>query len=357
MKRSISTLAPQRPHVAHLCNAALDRAPASQPVPHHHHRCHRRRDRKQKSLEKGPSLSAETDGGACRGPSDVQGLGQGSETLYLSVPRPYKQSSGGGGESQVGGDHPPTSALTLGPPASHGDQVWAGGLSPHLALCADFTSFRPAPSSAAGPGPPPGEGPTGCRRERRQERGRSQERRQPSSSSSEKQRFYSCDRFGGREPSHPKPSLSSHPTSPTAGQEPVPPRPVRQDPLAAPPYATPPPHPVPNPPSCPGSLARVCTPPFLAPRLPAQPRPPVPTALDWPLVSPLPELCLSLCHPPFPAPLPPPHTRPVSLLAASLSPRLTAPPPSGSHRTGLWSGTFIFVFFCPVLLSCRVVVQ
>uniref|UniRef100_M3YV11 Voltage-dependent N-type calcium channel subunit alpha-1B n=1 Tax=Mustela putorius furo TaxID=9669 RepID=M3YV11_MUSPF len=144
MKRSVSTLAPQRPHVAHLCNAALDRAPASQPVPHHHHRCHRRRDRKQKSLEKGPSLSAETEG---------------------------------------------------------------------------------APSSAAGPGPPPGEGPTGCRRERRQERGRSQERRQPSSSSSEKQRFYSCDRFGGREPSHPKPSLSSHPTSPTAGQEPVPPRP------------------------------------------------------------------------------------------------------------------------------------
>ncbi|XP_035579446.1 voltage-dependent N-type calcium channel subunit alpha-1B isoform X9 [Zalophus californianus] len=144
MKRSISTLAPQRPHVAHLCSAALDRAPASQAAPHHHHRCHRRRERKQKSLEKGPSLSADTDG---------------------------------------------------------------------------------APSSAAGPGPPPGEGPTGCRRERRQERGRSQERRQPSSSSSEKQRFYSCDRFGGREPSQPKPSLSSHPTSPTAGQEPGPRRP------------------------------------------------------------------------------------------------------------------------------------
>uniref|UniRef100_A0A452DTN0 Voltage-dependent N-type calcium channel subunit alpha n=1 Tax=Capra hircus TaxID=9925 RepID=A0A452DTN0_CAPHI len=145
MKRSISTLAPQRPHVAHLCNAALDRAPATQAAPHHHHRCHRRRDRKQKSLEKGPSLSADTDG---------------------------------------------------------------------------------APYSSAGPGPPPppGDGPAGCRRERRQERGRSQERRQPSSSSSEKQRFYSCDRFGGREPLQPKPSLSSHPTSPTAGQEPGPPR-------------------------------------------------------------------------------------------------------------------------------------
>ncbi|XP_064346926.1 voltage-dependent N-type calcium channel subunit alpha-1B isoform X7 [Camelus dromedarius] len=141
MKRSISTLAPQRPHVAHLCNAALDRAPVGQAAPHHHHRCHRRRDRKQKSLEKGPSLSADTDG---------------------------------------------------------------------------------APSSTAGPGPPPGEGPASCRRERRQERGRSQERRQPSSSSSEKQRFYSCDRFGGREPPQPKPSLSSHPTSPAAGQEPGP---------------------------------------------------------------------------------------------------------------------------------------
>nr|XP_044634162.1 voltage-dependent N-type calcium channel subunit alpha-1B isoform X9 [Equus asinus] len=142
MKRSISTLAPQRSHVAHLCTAALDRAPASQ-APHHHHRCHRRRDRKQKSLEKGPSLSADTDG---------------------------------------------------------------------------------APSSTAGPGPPLAEGPAGCRRERRQERGRSQERRQPSSSSSEKQRFYSCDRFGGREPPQPKPALGSHPTSPTAGQEPGPPR-------------------------------------------------------------------------------------------------------------------------------------
>lgn len=68
MKRSISTLAPQRPHVAHLCTAALERAPASQAAPHHHHRCHRRRDRKQKSLEKGPSPSADTNGGACGAP-------------------------------------------------------------------------------------------------------------------------------------------------------------------------------------------------------------------------------------------------------------------------------------------------
>nr|XP_054964396.1 voltage-dependent N-type calcium channel subunit alpha-1B-like [Pan paniscus] len=142
MKRSISTLA-QRPRGTHLCSTTPDRPPTSQASHHHHHRCHRHRDRKQRSLEKGPSLPADMDG---------------------------------------------------------------------------------APSSAAGPGLPPGEGPTGCRRERecRQERGRSQERRQPSSSSSEKQRFYSCDRFGGRETPKPKPSLSSHPTSPTAGQEPGP---------------------------------------------------------------------------------------------------------------------------------------
>ncbi|XP_069924223.1 voltage-dependent N-type calcium channel subunit alpha-1B isoform X3 [Oryctolagus cuniculus] len=142
MKRSISTLAP-RPHTARLGSTALDRPAPSQAPHHHHHRCHRRRDRKQRSLEKGPSLSADTDG---------------------------------------------------------------------------------APDSTVGPGLPTGEGPPGCRRERerRQERGRSQERRQPSSSSSEKQRFYSCDRFGGREPPQPKPSLSSHPTSPTAGQEPGP---------------------------------------------------------------------------------------------------------------------------------------
>ncbi|VTJ81098.1 Hypothetical predicted protein [Marmota monax] len=83
-----------------------------------------------------------------------------------------------------------------------------------------------APNSTAGPSLPPGEGPTGCRRERerKQERGRSQERRQPSSSSSEKQRFYSCDRFGGREHPQPKPSLSSHPTTPTAGEPGPPPQ-------------------------------------------------------------------------------------------------------------------------------------
>ncbi|KAH0615534.1 hypothetical protein JD844_004917 [Phrynosoma platyrhinos] len=54
---------------------------------------------------------------------------------------------------------------------------------------------------------------------RKQERGRSQERKLHSSSSSEKQRFYSCDRYGSREHSQPKPSDRSRPTSPNGGQE------------------------------------------------------------------------------------------------------------------------------------------
>ncbi|XP_010860596.1 PREDICTED: voltage-dependent N-type calcium channel subunit alpha-1B, partial [Bison bison bison] len=89
MKRSISTLAPQRPHVAHLCTAALDRTPASQAAPPHHHRCHRRRDRKQKSLEKGPGLSADTDGAPTAGqepgpPRQGSGSVNGSPLLSTS---------------------------------------------------------------------------------------------------------------------------------------------------------------------------------------------------------------------------------------------------------------------------------
>lgn len=146
-----------------------------------------------------------------------------------------------------------------------------------------FTLPWPAPYSTAGPGPPPppGDGAAGCRRERRQERGRSQERRQPSSSSSEKQRFYSCDRFGGREPPQPKPSLSSHPTSPTAGQEPGPPRQVHgpRDPPCSHP------HPIP---SGPGSEPS----PVLVPR--PEPAPgflacPSCLAGPWPSCSPVPS--------------------------------------------------------------------
>uniref|UniRef100_A0A8D2Q7D9 Voltage-dependent N-type calcium channel subunit alpha n=1 Tax=Varanus komodoensis TaxID=61221 RepID=A0A8D2Q7D9_VARKO len=54
---------------------------------------------------------------------------------------------------------------------------------------------------------------------RKQERGRSQERKLHSSSSSEKQRFYSCDRYGSRDRSQPKSSERSRPTSPSGGQQ------------------------------------------------------------------------------------------------------------------------------------------
>ncbi|CAI9620491.1 unnamed protein product [Staurois parvus] len=60
-------------------------------------------------------------------------------------------------------------------------------------------------------------------RERRQERGRSQERKQQPPSSSEKQRFYSCDRYGSRDSGHPRHSDHSRATSPTSGQDHAPP--------------------------------------------------------------------------------------------------------------------------------------
>ncbi|XP_049556511.1 voltage-dependent N-type calcium channel subunit alpha-1B-like [Orcinus orca] len=137
-----------------------------------------------------------------------------SSFLHLTTPQPAL--------SLRPGRSPPTQLCS-------GTLCWPWGARPGgVCLAAGLAVLTsplppPAPNSAAGPGPPPGDGPAGCRRERRQEGGRSQERRQPSASS-EKQRFYSCDRFGGREPPQPQPSLSSHPASPTAGQEPGPPR-------------------------------------------------------------------------------------------------------------------------------------
>ncbi|XP_077162605.1 voltage-dependent N-type calcium channel subunit alpha-1B isoform X4 [Paroedura picta] len=121
MKRSISTLNPQRPHTTHLYEHAR---PTEHTHHHHHHRCHRRKEKKQKSIDK---------------------------------------------------------------PGNH---------------LADGEAAGEAASKA-----------------KRQERGRSQERKLHSSSSSEKQRFYSCDRYGSRDHSQPKSSERSRPTSPSGGQE------------------------------------------------------------------------------------------------------------------------------------------
>uniref|UniRef100_A0A8D0BRB2 Voltage-dependent N-type calcium channel subunit alpha n=1 Tax=Salvator merianae TaxID=96440 RepID=A0A8D0BRB2_SALMN len=122
MKRSISTLNPQRPHATRLYEHSR---PAEHAHHHHHHRCHRRKERKQKSVDKPPN-------------------------------------------HMVDGN----------------------------------TSAGEAASKT-----------------KKQERGRSQERKLHSSSSSEKQRFYSCDRYGSREPSQLKSSERSRPSSPSGGQE------------------------------------------------------------------------------------------------------------------------------------------
>ncbi|NIG59981.1 voltage-dependent N-type calcium channel subunit alpha-1B [Pontoporia blainvillei] len=97
MKRSISTLAPQRPTpVARLCNAALDRTPASQAAPHRHHRCHGCRDRKLRSLEKG-SASANgrpllpTSGASTSGRGGRRQLPQTLLTLRPSIA--YKRAN------------------------------------------------------------------------------------------------------------------------------------------------------------------------------------------------------------------------------------------------------------------------
>ncbi|RLW00334.1 hypothetical protein DV515_00008912 [Chloebia gouldiae] len=52
MKRSVSTLTPQRPHAMHLYEYSLERMPPEQGHHHHHHRCHRRKEKKQKSVDR-----------------------------------------------------------------------------------------------------------------------------------------------------------------------------------------------------------------------------------------------------------------------------------------------------------------
>uniref|UniRef100_A0A8C3IH59 Voltage-dependent N-type calcium channel subunit alpha n=1 Tax=Chrysemys picta bellii TaxID=8478 RepID=A0A8C3IH59_CHRPI len=140
MKRSISTLTPQRPHAMHLYEYSLERMPPDQAHHHHHHRCHRRRDKKQKSLDRSPNQLA--DGDAGKAPTHY----------FILVAHSGEASS----------------------------------------------------------------------KDKKQERGRSQERKLHSSSSSEKQRFYSCDRYGSRDRSQPKSADHSRPTSPNGGLEPGP---------------------------------------------------------------------------------------------------------------------------------------
>uniref|UniRef100_A0A8C5JDJ4 Voltage-dependent N-type calcium channel subunit alpha n=1 Tax=Junco hyemalis TaxID=40217 RepID=A0A8C5JDJ4_JUNHY len=63
MKRSVSTLAPQRPHAMHLYEYSLERMPPEQGHHHHHHRCHRRKEKKQKSLDRAAHHMADGQAG------------------------------------------------------------------------------------------------------------------------------------------------------------------------------------------------------------------------------------------------------------------------------------------------------
>nr|XP_009666447.1 PREDICTED: voltage-dependent N-type calcium channel subunit alpha-1B isoform X12 [Struthio camelus australis] len=69
MKRSISTLTPQRPHAMHLYEYSLERMPPDQVHHHHHHRCHRRKEKKQKSVDRSPHLVADGEAVAQSGES------------------------------------------------------------------------------------------------------------------------------------------------------------------------------------------------------------------------------------------------------------------------------------------------
>ncbi|XP_062930030.1 probable voltage-dependent N-type calcium channel subunit alpha-1B isoform X1 [Mobula hypostoma] len=135
MKRSVSTLTPQRSQGMHLPDYSLERViPVRMPHHHHHHhqhRCHRRREKKQRSLERSPSKNADGQAGQLDDSS--------------SAAHPRDQSS------------------------------------------------------------------------KERERGRSQERKPPSSI--EKQRYYSCDRYGSREPPQPKSTDHSRSASPSTGPE------------------------------------------------------------------------------------------------------------------------------------------
>uniref|UniRef100_A0AAY4EIK8 Voltage-dependent N-type calcium channel subunit alpha n=1 Tax=Denticeps clupeoides TaxID=299321 RepID=A0AAY4EIK8_9TELE len=69
MKRSASTVAPQRPLEVNLREYTLDRPVQDKPHHHHHHhRCHHRRerDKKQRSLDRSPSRQPQTGDASCR---------------------------------------------------------------------------------------------------------------------------------------------------------------------------------------------------------------------------------------------------------------------------------------------------
>ncbi|XP_068166230.1 calcium channel, voltage-dependent, N type, alpha 1B subunit, a [Antennarius striatus] len=135
MKRSASTVAPQRPQEVNLRDYTLEKPSQDRPHHHHHHhRCHHRRDRDKEKRQRS-----------------------------LDTPLGGQPLSSAGAQEELSSD----------PPAS---------------------------------------------RKRAHDRGRSHERKHHHSSA-EKQRYYSCDRYCGREHCHTKSATASCAASPNEGQE------------------------------------------------------------------------------------------------------------------------------------------
>uniref|UniRef100_A0A669QCR7 Voltage-dependent N-type calcium channel subunit alpha n=1 Tax=Phasianus colchicus TaxID=9054 RepID=A0A669QCR7_PHACC len=94
MKRSISTLTPQRPHPMHLYEYSLERVPTDQVHHHHHHRCHRRKEKKQKSLDRTahhPSLYNMAQSGESSSKDKKQERGRSQERKQHSSSSSEKQ--------------------------------------------------------------------------------------------------------------------------------------------------------------------------------------------------------------------------------------------------------------------------
>uniref|UniRef100_A0A8C2U8D8 Voltage-dependent N-type calcium channel subunit alpha n=1 Tax=Coturnix japonica TaxID=93934 RepID=A0A8C2U8D8_COTJA len=76
MKRSISTLTPQRPHPMHLYEYSLERVPTDQVHHHHHHRCHRRKEKNPYICDLGSPLLARSGESSSKDKKQERGRSQ-----------------------------------------------------------------------------------------------------------------------------------------------------------------------------------------------------------------------------------------------------------------------------------------
>ncbi|TSV94899.1 Voltage-dependent N-type calcium channel subunit alpha-1B [Bagarius yarrelli] len=162
MRRSASTFAPQRPPEVTINDDILEKPAQERPHHHHHHhRCHHRRDREKKQRA----------AVCCR--------------IFNMQMAPISQIKG--------------SERHTAPPVTPSANLLLYHSRPAVVTEADFAG-------------------NSSLRERGHDRGRSHERKHHSSTM-EKQRYYSCDRYGSREHFPTKPSPASCATSPGEAQE------------------------------------------------------------------------------------------------------------------------------------------